>query len=35
MIADDAIKPMQVEENLTKEYLGICRNCKKRIDPSL
>jgi hypothetical protein len=35
MIADDAITPTVDEEHLTESDFAMCRECKKRIDPSL
>ena len=34
-IVDGGVKPTKDEEFLTQKHYEICRNCKKRIDPSL
>lgn len=34
-IADDSIIPTEDEKYLTEDDYAICKQCKKRIDPSL
>ena len=34
-IVDGGVKPTKDEKFLTQKHYEICRNCKKRIDPSL
>ncbi len=34
-IADGGVKPTDDEKDLTEKDFAVCKNCKKRTDPSL